>query len=185
VGYTPQLSTAVMISDPDLPRRPLEDVTIGGEHYDKMYGGSLAAPMWHDVMTQMDTELKLPAKGFNRQSADFDDGRDVQVPDVASMSYLEAIDRLEAAGFAAKLSDQVARSSQPIGNVAGSVPGAGTRAPYGQSVAIVLSGGPNGADLADIGRPAKPTPTPGAPSPGTVSPGTPSTAPPGPGAGKP
>jgi membrane peptidoglycan carboxypeptidase len=56
VGYTGQRSTAVWVADPGRPvngtfrRRQLIDVTADGTWYPVVYGATIAAPIWKDVM---------------------------------------------------------------------------------------------------------------------------------------
>jgi membrane peptidoglycan carboxypeptidase len=58
VGYTAQRSTAVWVADPgrqgddgSVVRRRLTGVTVDGRHYGTLYGATLAAPLWKDVMS--------------------------------------------------------------------------------------------------------------------------------------
>jgi membrane peptidoglycan carboxypeptidase len=52
VGYTAQRSTAVWVGDPGSAagRRELRNVEVGGRYYDVVYGASIAAPIWKDLM---------------------------------------------------------------------------------------------------------------------------------------
>jgi len=56
VGYTPQRSTAVWVADPGRSgrggtvRRQLTGITVGGHRYGTLYGATVAAPIWKDVM---------------------------------------------------------------------------------------------------------------------------------------
>jgi membrane peptidoglycan carboxypeptidase len=47
-GYTPQLAGAVWVGTP-VPT-PLQNVTVGGQYFPQVYGGTLPAPVWRDVM---------------------------------------------------------------------------------------------------------------------------------------
>ncbi len=49
VGFTPQLATAVWVGTPT--PASMTDVTVGGRFYPGIYGSTLAAPDWHDIMT--------------------------------------------------------------------------------------------------------------------------------------
>jgi membrane peptidoglycan carboxypeptidase len=54
VGYTAQRSTAVWVGDPgdgNAPRRELTDLTVDGRFHPVIYGATLAAPIWKQVMT--------------------------------------------------------------------------------------------------------------------------------------
>jgi membrane peptidoglycan carboxypeptidase len=52
VGYTAQRSTAVWVGDPGSAtgRRELRNIDVGGHYYDVVYGASIAAPIWKDLM---------------------------------------------------------------------------------------------------------------------------------------
>jgi membrane peptidoglycan carboxypeptidase len=63
VGYTAQRSTAVWVGDPDSTggtRRRLTDITVGGRYFGTVFGASIAAPIWKDLMTV--AMLNLPAE---------------------------------------------------------------------------------------------------------------------------
>ncbi len=49
VGYTPQLSTAVWVGKPT--PTSMTRVTINGRYYKQVYGGSIPAPIWRQVMS--------------------------------------------------------------------------------------------------------------------------------------
>ena len=57
VGYTAQRSTAVWVGDPGRTvngaarRTRLTDLTVGGHFYPVIFGASIAAPIWKDLMT--------------------------------------------------------------------------------------------------------------------------------------
>ncbi|MFE0766052.1 transglycosylase domain-containing protein [Streptomyces smyrnaeus] len=49
VGYTPNMSGAVWVGDPE-HRVRMVDITIGGRPYDKVFGGEVPGPIWRDAM---------------------------------------------------------------------------------------------------------------------------------------
>ena len=60
VGYTAQRSTAVWVGDPgrtDGTRRRLTNIQVGGQYYPTIYGASIAAPIWKDLMTNAMRDL--------------------------------------------------------------------------------------------------------------------------------
>ncbi|MEU5578716.1 transglycosylase domain-containing protein [Streptomyces huasconensis] len=61
VGYTPNMSGAVWVGDPQHKRR-MVGITIGGVPYGKVYGGEVPGPIWRDAMSGA-LEGK-PAPGF-------------------------------------------------------------------------------------------------------------------------
>ncbi|MEV6757311.1 transglycosylase domain-containing protein [Streptomyces sp. NPDC051214] len=62
VGYTPNMSGAVWVGDPEHKRR-MVDITIGGRPYGKVFGGEVPGPIWRDAMSG--ALAGKPAPGFN------------------------------------------------------------------------------------------------------------------------
>jgi membrane peptidoglycan carboxypeptidase len=135
VGYTPQLSTAVYVGRPDSNTRPMRDLRIGGEYYERVYGSTIAGPIWKRIMD--DASEGMDRATFPRPSQEVLRGQRVSVPDVAGMSVSQARRALAQAGFDGYVVEVSARSSQ--GTVVGTNP-SGT-APKGSSVAILVSSG--------------------------------------------
>ena len=51
VGYTPHLSSAVVVGDARGGEQyPLQNVTIGGRHHEIVYGSTLPGPIWQETM---------------------------------------------------------------------------------------------------------------------------------------
>ncbi|MFF7560987.1 transglycosylase domain-containing protein [Streptomyces pseudovenezuelae] len=50
VGYTPNMSGAVWVGDP-AHKRKMQNITIGGVGYDKVFGGKVPGPIWRDMMS--------------------------------------------------------------------------------------------------------------------------------------
>ncbi|MFI5803683.1 transglycosylase domain-containing protein [Streptomyces sp. NPDC051561] len=50
VGYTPNLSGAVWVGSASQQVK-MENITIGGEYQEKVYGGQVPGPIWKDAMT--------------------------------------------------------------------------------------------------------------------------------------
>ena len=71
-GFTPQLAGAVWVGTP-VPT-PLQQVTVGGQYFRQVYGGTLPAPIWRDVMgpvLRSSPVLPLPPRAVSRpQPAD-------------------------------------------------------------------------------------------------------------------
>ncbi|MEU3310235.1 transglycosylase domain-containing protein [Nocardiopsis sp. NPDC006832] len=58
-GYTPNLSSAVVVGDVrGGEANPLQGVTIGGRYYGIVYGGSLPGPIWQESMRGGTAELE-------------------------------------------------------------------------------------------------------------------------------
>ncbi|MBN0047004.1 transglycosylase domain-containing protein [Streptomyces actuosus] len=49
VGYTPNMAGAVWVGDP-AHKRKMQQISIGGVWYGKVYGGQVPAPIWKDMM---------------------------------------------------------------------------------------------------------------------------------------
>ncbi|WP_432092153.1 transglycosylase domain-containing protein [Streptomyces sp. bgisy100] len=50
VGYTPNLAGAVWVGSPTT-KVPMENITIGGQYYPKVFGGGVPGPIWRDAMS--------------------------------------------------------------------------------------------------------------------------------------
>jgi membrane peptidoglycan carboxypeptidase len=47
MGWTPQLAAGVWVGKP-VPE-PLQRITINGQYYAQVYGGTVPAPIWADI----------------------------------------------------------------------------------------------------------------------------------------
>jgi membrane peptidoglycan carboxypeptidase len=52
LGFVPEYATAVWVGYPDF-QAPLRNLTINGEFYSRVYGGTVPAPIWAEFMTYM------------------------------------------------------------------------------------------------------------------------------------
>ncbi len=167
VGYTPELATAVWVGKPT--PTPMRGVRINGRYYKAVYGGSLPAPIWRQVMKGA---LKgVPVSNF-QAPATLDEGTKVAVPNVAGLPVDAATDLLREAGFGVTVGAAVNAGPVPAGIVARTNPAAGTELPAGSSVTILPSNG--------IAPVATPTPTPSPTKPGNGPPPPPPTGTPSP-----
>lgn len=67
VGYTPQLSTAVWMGDPDT-KQAMDRVRLNGRYYGRIYGSTMAAPIWKKFMDKALADLpkeKFPTVSKN------------------------------------------------------------------------------------------------------------------------
>jgi membrane peptidoglycan carboxypeptidase len=174
VGYTPQRSTAVWVGDnpnppPDEKRRSLNDRKIGGSYRGNIYGATIAAPIWHDIMRVANDGL--PEKDWGNPPGKMLEGNSVRVPNVVGQSLDAARAQLENAGFRVRIGRSVP-SAVPPGFVADTDPRGGSRmAPNGT---ITLkpgdgTGDPNGGQQPPV-RPG------GKPRPGGIQPPSPAPA---------
>jgi len=63
VGYTPQLATSVWVGPETVngTRRKMRNITINGTSYSNVYGGTIAAPIWKQIMTRALKGTKVTA----------------------------------------------------------------------------------------------------------------------------
>ncbi|MFJ6937435.1 transglycosylase domain-containing protein [Streptomyces sp. NPDC101132] len=50
VGYTPNLSGAVWVGSGGAKKVPMENIYIGGQYYEKVFGGGVPGPIWRDAV---------------------------------------------------------------------------------------------------------------------------------------
>ena len=127
VGYTPQVSTAVWVGFPGTPD-PLDNYF--GQ---SVFGGTLAAPIWHTYMTQVMSGM--PVRGFPTPPPP----ETGTVPDVEGRGVLAAQHILAAANFSSRVEE--VRSQQPEGTVVGQTPAGGATAQLGTLVTLQVSNG--------------------------------------------
>ena len=134
VGYTPQVSTAVWVG---LPGNNLPMYQYFG--YD-VFGGTIAAPIWHDYMEHVMSGM--PVESFPAAPSSF--GTPVTppkatVPNVVGSDQTTATSTLGSAGFTAAI-NQV-DSTKPQGTVIAQSPHAGASAEVGSTVSLDVSSG--------------------------------------------
>jgi membrane peptidoglycan carboxypeptidase len=127
VGYTPQVTTSVWVGFPGNPD-PLSNYF--GQ---SVFGGTLAAPIWHTYMTRV--MAGMPVRGFAAAPPPAT-GR---VPDVTGRDVSAAQQILARANFSSRL-EQVA-SLRPKGTVVNQSPGGGATAQLGTLVTLQVSNG--------------------------------------------
>ena len=154
VGYTRQRATAVWVGDPTLHGSPknarrtsLNGRTIGGHGYGEVFGATIAAPIWAQIM-------KVAVQGTDTSDWDAPPGdmlgssgstapQQTGVPDVTGQAIGDAFNALQSAGFSPRLGGPV-NSNQPAGTVASTSPAAGAGADPGSTVTIHPSTGTGG-----------------------------------------
>ncbi len=142
VGFTPNLASAVYVGNPDSNNYPLDDVTIGGQFYDTVFGSSLPGPIWQESMTA--ALAGKPVVAFTPPPEESLQGRPVRVPDVRGLPTNEAIDRLEDSGFRVSVAPNRYFSDYPRETIAHTEPGPGANTAAGSTIRIFISGGPQG-----------------------------------------
>ncbi len=193
IGYTPQRTAAVAISDPEAPK-PLDGITLNGVYYREACGGCIPGPIWKQAMEGI--MAPLPVRDFSAPDPTTIAGVTTTVPDVRGLSGSDAVSTLQAAGFEAYIAAQV-NSSLPEGTAVGTDPGAGSGFYSGGTVRVFTSTGyvpppppppkpepkpkpkpePKPKPTAKPAAPARPTPAAPAPAPAPAPEPVPAPAP--------
>jgi membrane peptidoglycan carboxypeptidase len=142
VGYTPVLSTAVWIGNPD------ERELLG-----RATGGGVAAPIWREFMELALAGVEpIPFESTGVDLTEVREGAEVAVPDLRGLPEAEAVRALTALRLVPDLRPVASR--QPQGTIVGQSPGAGI-ARVGDTIRIDSSTG-----RAPAPRPVAPPPPP-------------------------
>ena len=136
IGYTPQLATAVWIGK-KFPTA-MQNITINGRHYGAVYGGTISAPIFAELMKAaldgVPVEAMPPLIGAGAGSAEL-----IDVPNVVGLRAADAQAQLRAAGFEVIIGPAVNAGPIPANVIATQSP-SGT-APAGSTVTIFPSSG--------------------------------------------
>ncbi len=126
-GYTPQVATAVWVGFPQ--------GQIGMDSYygHSVYGGTLAAPIWHTFMAK--ATAGMPAQGFPAPPP----VKTGTIPRVVGMRLSDAQAKIEEARFTPIV--HKVDSSEPLNTVIAQSPHAGSTAPLGGGVRLLVSNG--------------------------------------------
>jgi membrane peptidoglycan carboxypeptidase len=179
IGYTPQLSTAVWVGK-STPA-PMRQVTINGDYYKQVYGGTIPAAIWKQLMSgALDG---VPQEDFPNASPASSRGQQLTVPDVSGQTLESATSILADKGFAVVVGAAIAAAPIPSGAVARTSPAAGTPVPAGSTVTLNPSNGmpPTATAAPTVAPTAGPTSMPTPPPGPTHKPKPPSTSTPAPG----
>ncbi len=136
VGYTPQLATAVYVGTPE-SSKSMKNITIGGQYYSRVFGGTIAAPLWSEVMDMALHGKKK--KGFHQPSTKMEYGENIPVPSVIGQSVGSARSELEKVGLRVSVAGEI-NSSMGQGLIASQSPSGGT-AHQGDVVTVYTSTG--------------------------------------------
>jgi membrane peptidoglycan carboxypeptidase len=157
-GYVPQMAAAVWVGFPG-GNRPLNFRTIGGRHYQYVYGATIAGPIWRDTLR---AALRgVPVVPLPKADPAYVRGITKTVPDVTGLTIPDATRVLKAAGFRVVVGTAI-DSDLPKGTVARTIPGAGGGTAPGSTVVIEPSTGQVPAAPAPdfgVGPQASSTPT--------------------------
>ena len=141
-GFTPQYAVSVWVGDPRGGQKyPLHDIEAYGQRFSKVYGRTVAGPVWQETMRGL--HQGLPIKQFESPSASALSGLLPPVPDVRGMTREAAVTALLDAGFRVRLSTKLAAADPnlPVDQVAGQSPAAGEFADYDSVVTLTLTDG--------------------------------------------
>ena len=127
VGYTRQVSTAVWVGFPGTPD------SLSLYFGQSVFGGTLAAPIWHDYMARI--MAGMPAVGFPSPPAP----EVGTVPEVVGFKSEHAQNVLANANFTPKA--EIVDSALPKGTVIAQTPAGGTSSELGALVTIQVSSG--------------------------------------------
>jgi penicillin-binding protein 1A len=112
----------------------MQNVVIGGNGYQNVYGGTIPAPMWGDYMTQ--AAQRFEPEGFPAPGPQ----ASVSVPNLAAAGTVaEAREIAEGAGL--NLIVRTVTSYEPAGTIIGQDPAAGTAVRAGNAVYLLISDG--------------------------------------------
>jgi penicillin-binding protein 1A len=152
VGYTPEYSTAVWVGY-EAQQVPLTNVVINGQHYPRVFGGSVPAPIWAEFMSYVHKDL--PVTQFPPEPANIEKylvPPPTTVPAVVGLTVGNAKDRLAEAKLNATVIELP--SLEPEGTVINQSVEAGATVRQGTFITIWVSTGeiPVGAlpDLAGL-----------------------------------
>jgi penicillin-binding protein 1A len=127
VGYTRQVSTAVWVGFPGTPD------SLSLYFGQSVFGGTLAAPIWHDYMERV--MAGMPAESFPAPPAP----RYGPIPDVVGSRSAHAQNALAKANFTPKV--ELVPSAEAQGIVLAQTPKGGASAELGSLVTIQVSSG--------------------------------------------
>ena len=116
-GYTPELATVVWVGDPRGGQKyPLRNITIDGQYYPVVYGGTFPGPIWKRIM--LAALADVPPSSFPGIDPSVIKGVTVQVPDLTGLDPTNAVAQLEALGLTAAVATKRVASGVPEGTVA-------------------------------------------------------------------
>lgn len=102
IGYTPQLASAVWVGTPYSQNR-MKNIKLGNDFYPEVFGGTISAPLWKQLMDRASSILDKPKRDFDEPSSKVLNGDIISIPSVSGMSVEEATKVLEKAGFKAQV----------------------------------------------------------------------------------
>lgn len=142
-GFTPQLATAVWIGDPrGGTRYPVDGTWAYGSYYSTVFGGTIAGPIWRDVMN--DYHRGLPKKWYPKPGGVAASMASRIVPNVEGVHLNSAVSTLLNSGFRVEIAKKTAKPNPHVtaeGYVVSQTPGGGGKAAYGDTIVLTLTAG--------------------------------------------
>lgn len=142
-GYTPQLVTAVWVGDPrGGSRYPLNNVHAYGRTHGSVFGGTIAGPIWKEVME--DYHKGLPKKWFPKPGGVSASVTTRVVPNVLGLDVDTAITILLESGFKVNILEETAAPKDNVTTkniVMKMSPKSGRAAAYSDVIELKLSAG--------------------------------------------
>jgi membrane peptidoglycan carboxypeptidase len=140
-GYTPQLAAAVWVGDPRGPQYALRGITAYGQTLDKVFGRSVAGPIWRQAMDSL--HKGQPAALFPRVDPTVLVASRPSLPDVRGLTRDAAVTELLAAGYVVTIAPKTAAPDPLLaeGYVASQSPAPGAPVGPGAAVKLVLTAG--------------------------------------------
>ena len=142
VGYVPQYSTAVWVGYADA-QIPMTNITINGEFYTRVFGGSVPAPIWGEFMGEFLADV--PVEDFPPipdGSSKFYVVPSTEVPDLMAEPLVTVAEAEQLVYFAhlRPVIEEVP-SLEPEGTILSQTPDAGAKLSHNGEVAIEVSNG--------------------------------------------
>ena len=142
-GYTPQYATSVWIGDPRGGNRyPVRNITAYGRSYGTVFGGTVAAPIWNDLMNEI--HKGVSPTWFPKPEKFSVTTTSRSVPHIEGMGVNEAVTLLLEGGFSIKFTEENSKALKGItakNVVAKQSPQSGGRAVSGDVVTLTLTAG--------------------------------------------
>lgn len=142
-GFTPQLATAVWVGDPrGGGAHPLYGVYAYGTYYGDVFGGTIAGPVWNDIMESY--HRGLDPLWFPRPGGASASMTARIVPNVQGIDLDSAVTTLLTSGFTVKVAKKTGPANPHVsapGYVMDQSPKGGGKAAYGDTVVLTLTAG--------------------------------------------
>ena len=147
VGYVPNFTTAVWVGYPD-EQIALRDVTINGENYTRVFGGSVPAPIWKEFMEIVLDNYPVGEFPSSLGIGLYNQVPFTRVPEVGGLALEDARDAVFAAHLLPEV--QEVESPEAAGMVLETDPAAGEEVDEGATVLLSVSGGTTGFVVPDV-----------------------------------